>query len=206
MEKSSFKLIVITQPVLFPGELTYVEALFKAGLQRLHFRKPGATEEEIGAFLQRLSPEWYPRLVLQGQPELARQLGIGRLHMSLEPWREYSEKAAAAGTLSTSLHSMEELETIESGDRKHELEYVYVSPLFDSISKKGYLANVGLLAEVPALKDRTIPVIGLGGIGKDNIAIVKDHGWDGAALLGYIWDDPKLAVTRFEELQNIIGD
>lgn len=36
--------IVITMPEMFPGETEVVNTLFANGMQRLHLRKPGASE------------------------------------------------------------------------------------------------------------------------------------------------------------------
>jgi len=33
-----------------------------------------------------------------------------------------------------------------------------------------------------------------------------DHGWDGAAVLGYIWKKPERAVERFKTLKAIVED
>ena len=48
------KLIVITTPQFFEGEAEAVTSLFQNGLEMLHLRKPGASAEEMGNFLQQL--------------------------------------------------------------------------------------------------------------------------------------------------------
>jgi thiamine-phosphate pyrophosphorylase len=101
--------------------------------------------------------------------------------------------------LSTSVHSWEEFGRLPAG-----LAYAFISPLFDSISKRGYGANVGLLkmpnGELPCLP------VGLGGVSDETIGLMVERGWKGAAVLGYIWEEPKKAVKRLGELQKIIAD
>jgi thiamine-phosphate pyrophosphorylase len=82
------------------------------------------------------------------------------------------------------------------------LEYVFLSPLFDSISKPGYLAGAGLLQRPP--EAAPCRLVGLGGIDDHTIGQVMEHGWDGAAVLGYIWEQPEQAVERFKALRKII--
>ena len=56
------KLIVITTPQFFEGEAEAVTSLFQNGLEILHLRKPGASAEEMGNFLQQLPMEYMPRM------------------------------------------------------------------------------------------------------------------------------------------------
>jgi thiamine-phosphate pyrophosphorylase len=105
-----------------------------------------------------------------------------------------------APLFSTSLHSWEELEMIEGAG----LSYVFMSPVFDSISKPGYTANPSLLQR-PA-GPYPCKVIGLGGIDKNRIGELVRGGWDGAAVLGWIWEDPGTAIGRYEQLNNSIKE
>jgi thiamine-phosphate pyrophosphorylase len=98
--------------------------------------------------------------------------------------------------VSTSVHSWAELAALPEG-----LAYAFISPLFDSISKPGYGANEGLLLQ-PGERQPCLPV-GLGGIGPDTIAAMFEHGWKGAAVLGWIWEKPAEAVSRYEQLKKI---
>ncbi len=65
------KLIVITTPQFFEGEAEAVTSLFQNGLEMLHLRKPGASAEEMGNFLQQLPMEYMPRIVTHEQFQLA---------------------------------------------------------------------------------------------------------------------------------------
>ena len=78
------------------------------------------------------------------------------------------------------------------------MDYVFLSPVFDSISKTGYAAAFPDGAE---LSDRLIcsryPVYALGGVTRERLEEVHALGFAGAALLGAVWEaaDP---VAEFQ--------
>jgi thiamine monophosphate synthase len=219
MEK--FLLAVLTLPGMFAGEADQLEALMEAGLDLLHLRKPATDPAELEGLLRRLAPRWPERLVLHGGGEMALRYGIRHVHGSVEfrggrgrsgggPFvgRPAGGGPLAGGsfdvgndpgglTISTSVHSWEEFGWLPEG-----LAYAFISPLFDSISKAGYMANEGLLT-LPPGGTPCLPV-GLGGVNAVTLREMVRLGWKGAAVLGYIWEEPGLAVRRFEQLKKII--
>jgi thiamine monophosphate synthase len=210
-----FLLAVLTLPGMFAGEADQLEALMDAGADRLHLRKPAADPAELEGLLRRLAPRWSERLVLHGGGELALRYGIGHVHGSVE-FREgrgrsgggpfvgglagvdggSSVRGGGGPVVSTSVHSWEEFGWLPEG-----LAYAFISPLFDSISKAGYMANEGLLT-LPPGGTPCLPV-GLGGVNVETLAEMVRLGWKGAAVLGYIWEEPGLAVRRFEQLKKV---
>jgi thiamine monophosphate synthase len=223
MEK--FLLAVLTLPGIFTGEADQLEALMDAGVDRLHLRKPAADPAELEGLLRRLAPRWSERLVLHGGGELALRYGIRHVHGSVEfrggrgrsgggPF--VGRPAVAAGgepltggpfgvgggdpgglTISTSVHSWDEFGWLPVG-----LAYAFISPLFDSISKAGYKANEGLL-NLPPGGTTCLPV-GLGGVNVETLGEMVEMGWKGAAVLGWIWEESRMAVRRFEELKKVV--
>lgn len=188
-----FLLTVITKPGFFPGEADLLAALLDAGVERLHIRKPGASHMEVGALLEQLlCGESAARIVLHGFRKLALHYGIRQVH---GPWEDGGVEGLA---LSSSLHSWEAVKGIPAG----KLEYVFISPLFDSVSKAGYRGRPELLQCPMGL--RPCRYIGLGGVNEGNIGELLSHGWDGAAVLGWIWERPEEAVSRYHTLKKII--
>ncbi len=86
--------------------------------------------------------------------------------------------AGFAGTVSRSCHSLEE--------SRGAADYVFISPVFDSISKAGYTAAFSLDELRGKVDSRCIA---LGGVEPCRLSQVADAGFGGAALLGYIWRD-----------------
>jgi thiamine monophosphate synthase len=201
----SFLLAVITLPGFCPGEADLLEGMLEAGLEKLHVRKPGVGEEDMAELLERLAPGWASRLVLHGSVALARQYGISQVHGSVElmDGKGRSGGGAEVGwpgpAISTSVHSWKEFEVLPAG-----LAYAFISPLFDSISKPGYKANTALLRQ-PEGRLPCLPV-GLGGIGADTIGEMISGGWKGAAVLGWVWEEPWGAVKRYEQLKKIMDE
>jgi len=192
--KKDFLIAVITSPESWEGEADCLEELLQAGVEKLHIRRQGDAKE---ALLRRLAPDWRSRLVLHGGKEaieMAMHYGVPQVHGH---WRAPWETTTSVA-LSASLHSWDEVREITPGA----LEYVFLSPLFDSISKPGYMAGAGLLKRPEGVTP--CKLIGLGGIDQHTIGQVMDHGWDGAAVLGYIWDKPEMAVERFKTLKTIV--
>lgn len=71
------KTIVITRPAFFDGETDLVNSLFLEGMERLHLRKPGASEEELAAWLQDIDSQYYGRIVLHDCFPLAKKFALG---------------------------------------------------------------------------------------------------------------------------------
>jgi thiamine-phosphate pyrophosphorylase len=198
-------LAVITQPAVFRGEAEYLEGLLEAGLEKLHLRKPGMERKEMEGLLERLAPRWAARLVVHGFFDLAVRYAVPQIHGRVGSMRsagavaEASAGSAASLAFSTSVHSWGELKALPQG-----LAYAFISPLFDSISKPGYSANKTLLRQ-PSGPFPCMPV-GLGGISADTIGEMVRHGWKGAAVLGWIWERPRDAVKRYEQLKKTIDE
>jgi len=203
--EDEFLLAVLTLPAVFDGEVELLEGLLEAGVQKLHIRKPGSAVVELENLLERLSSRWASRLVLHGSREMALRYGIMQVHGAVE--RKDGKRSGGGPfvepgmdiAVSTSVHSWAELEVLPAG-----LQYAFISPLFDSISKPGYAAGKGLLLQ-PQVALPCLPV-GLGGIGPDTIGVLLEQGWAGAAVLGAIWNEPGIAVERYKELKKIIDE
>lgn len=180
------ELIAISHPEFIPNEAERINTLFRNGLQRLHIRKPHCNVADMNRLIGQVACEFYPRIALHSNHELAAEFGITRLHFP-EKLRQDTpefilEKLRDAGfKLSTSIHNMEELSRLSTA-----FDYTFFGPVFDSISKQGYQRVVNddfYLKE----EQKTIKVIAIGGIDHSNIDKIKKMNFDGAAMLGAIW-------------------
>ncbi len=102
-------------------------------------------------------------------------------------------------------HSLTEVQ-----ECKENYNYAFLSPIFDSISKKGYKSKFDL-KEVKVFlqrhnncsylrKNGKRLLIALGGIDEDKIDTVNDLGFSGIALLGAIWQN-KNPVEKFKRIK-----
>ena len=126
------KLIVITQPEFFEDEAAAITSLFAAGLEILHLRKPGASYEDMDKLLRRLPAEYMERIVTHDHFGLASERHLKGIHLNR---RNPAAPAGFTGHVSRSCHSLEEV-----AEYKAACNYVFLSPIYNSISKEGYAA------------------------------------------------------------------
>lgn len=190
------KLIAITAEKFIDDEAETINALFEAGLERLHLRKPHASANECERLILSIGSKWYGRISLHDHFGLAKKYGIGGLHLNS---RNPQPPTGFAGILSRSCHSLE-----EAAREKHKYDYVFLSPIFDSISKNGYTAAFHRGALQAAARNGSIGdnVIALGGITPERIEEAAACNFGGAAVLGYLWaDSVEETLERFRTLQ-----
>lgn len=205
------ELIVISKPSFFKGEAQLINELFDLGMQRFHLRKESADQRAYELLLREINPCYLERIALHQFHELAVDFDIHRLH--------FKEKERIAGRhldflkkadtiLSTSIHSI-----IHLPDLIH-FKYTFFGPVFQSISKKDYPGmipadfklpqNAGLKASqrgVENLSPSMTKVIALGGITDSKISQLQQMNFDGAAVLGALWNAPELAVPNFKKIK-----
>ena len=183
------KWITITSPEFLSGEATFIGKLFSQGLDLLHLRKPEASLEAYKQLLLQIPEQWHSRIILHEHFELAEEYKLHGIHLNR---RCSVVPNAYHGSISCSCHTIEEVIT-----QKDSKDYVFLSPIFDSISKVGYHAAFSPTSLKQAAVENVIDekVIALGGITANNIPLVKEWHFGGVALLGDIWkrmSDPQV--------------
>ena len=188
--------ILITLPRILKNEAETLAALCGAGVSVIHIRKPEASEPEIEELLKTLQALGadMSRLTIHYNEPLARRYGLGGVHLRIE------ELLAGAGEglrRSCSAHGWTEAERAAT-----DADYVFLSPLFDSISKPGYRSAIDPAEAAERLRRRKGRIVALGGIRPANIARVRRIGFDGAAVLGAAWSADEKAVDTERTLKN----
>lgn len=215
------RIIVISAPDFLPGEAEAVTALLEAGAWRVHVRKPAAGSDSIARLLEHIPAALYSRISLHDHHELATRFGVGGVHLNS---RNPSVPAGFGGLVSRSCHSMEELSEYGSV-----CDYMFLSPIFDSISKSGYASRFSLeeirrriaagsdvaTARMDVMSSdgncRSVDwgrVFALGGVCPDNIRLLEEAGFGGAAVLGYLWEPFRQdhdVEAMFKRIQDLIG-
>lgn len=195
------KLIVITRPEFSADEADKINLLFESGLQYLHLRKPGAAEVEAEQLLHQIKPCFWDRIVVTDFFGLALRYPLKGIHLN---GRNSIIPDGFTGSISRSCHSFEEVEQYKS-----QCNYLFLSPIFDSISKQGYGAHFTTeqlqLARAAGIIDDK--VVALGGISATRLPEVRRMGFGGAAMLGDVWQQPLPHLsTYFSELQNLLSE
>ena len=181
-----FNLIVITPETNHPQEEQILHALVRAHGITIHVRKPYFTELEYRSYLSGYA-SILSHMVLHEQHSLAKEFSVKGIHLKEADRKSAKEIEKDVKVISTSFHTIEDIK-----NNSREFEYIFYSPVFKSISKENYGTNTTeeqLASTLLELKKQTnIPIIGLGGINEENIAVVKKCGFDGAAVLGAVWE------------------
>lgn len=198
------KLVVITMPDFFADEAECIAALFRNGLQYLHLRKPKASAAEYRTLLRQIDPCYYDRIVLHDHFELLEEFPLKGVHLNS---RNPQPPVGWCGHVSRSCHSLEEVETY-----KPHCDYLFLSPIYDSISKEGYGATFTEHTLLQAKEAGVIDeeVVALGGMTDEHLPAVKSCGFGGAAFLGYVWnpfvhEDMDKGIEKFCTLLQIMN-
>lgn len=163
----------------------------------IHIRKPEAAAKDVESLLKAIPTELHNRLVLHDCFGLSAHFTLHGLHLNR---RNSVLPDGFKGSVSRSCHTLEEVER-----HKPMCDYVFLSPIFNSISKQGYASTFTPQVLSDAKKQGIIDgkVFALGGITANNIEATKRYGFGGAALLGDVWS--RTSDENFEVyIKNIV--
>ncbi len=191
-------LVLITSEENLRDEKEQIIHFFENGLPFLHVRKPGMAEEELKSWLSQFEEKYHQRMVLHQHHRLAEIFPLKGIHLKesfrckQEDLAEYVQQYKMNGlTVSSSFHDRENLKNETS-----HFDYVFLSPVFNSVSKKRYEGRTFNVEKLPQ------KVIALGGIEAGRISKTKEMGYAGVAVLGAVW----LAENRNKDFTEIYNE
>ena len=184
------KLIVVPAPTFFVEEDKIITALFEEGLDILHLRKPETPAMYAERLLTLIPEKYHRRIVTHEHFYLKEEFDLMGIHLNS---RNPKEPHDYSGHVSCTCHSIEEL-----NNKKHFYDYLFMSPIYDCITKEGILSGYTPEELRQAGKDKIIDskVMALGGITPENILEVKDFGFGGAVILGNLWNKFNACTDR----------
>lgn len=194
------RLIVITTENIFEREAGIINLLFENGLKLLHIRKPASAPDDLKRLISEIETQYHNHIVLHDHFELVDHFDLKGIHLN----RRNAVAPTKTGlSVSRSCHSFEEVVQYS-----RECDYLFLSPIFNSISKEGYESNFGEEALLKAKEAGIIndKVFALGGISPQNIGLIQKYGFGGTVVLGYLWEnteetgDDISLLKRFNEL------
>lgn len=196
------RLVILTTPTFFDGEADILYWLFEAGMTLLHLRKPGCSETELEMLIDCIPAIYHQHIVLHDHFGLAEKWELQGIHLNS---RNREIPRGYAGSISRSCHSLEELADLSIYN------YVFLSPVFSSISKEGYPSGFSPEALDQATARGLInhKVIALGGMDNGTIPRIAHLPFGGIAVLGALWGETndirkESVVNRFLLLQHCI--
>jgi thiamine-phosphate pyrophosphorylase len=193
-------IIVITPEEIAQNETEIINELFQEGLNLLHIRKPFISKDEMRFFIQKINSEFHHRLVLHSHYNLAKDFTISRFHFREIDRQNDLFKSFTDKIISSSVHDIETFNELNE-----DWEYSFISPVFPSISKKGYGENSTILNDIKNRNNSNVKLIALGGINERNINKAFESGVDGVALLGAIWESDEPLNIFKKCRQNVLS-
>ena len=176
------KIIAITTPKMIDEDAYLISNLLKLGIYSIHLRKPEATIHECRQLLSQLTDNERAKIIIHDYPELYPEFSLKGIHINKNIT---SLPDGYNGFKTRSCHSFEEIKRY-----KNEYDYLFLSPIFDSISKVGYKSAFTkeelLKASTSGLIDHKI--IALGGITLDMIPYFQELNFGGIAMIGGIYN------------------
>lgn len=176
------KLIVVTAPTFFVEEDKIITALFEEGLDILHLRKPETSAMYSERLLTLIPKQYHKRIVTHEHFYLQEEFNLMGIHLNA---RNPKEPHDFSGHISCTCHSLDEVKS-----KKHFYDYLFLSPIFDCITKDGISSGFEAEELRQAGKEKIIDhkVMALGGITPNNILEIKDYGFGGAVVVGDLWN------------------
>lgn len=200
----SMQLITLTAERILSNEAAILNMLFDEGLPLLHLRKPCSSASEMKELLAAINPSFYQRIVVHDHFELIALFRLKGAHLNR---RNPDAPNLSSITVSRSCHSLHAISHLEGYD------YLFLSPVFDSISKQDYI-HAFTSEELRKAGSRGIinnKIMVLGGVHPANIPLAADYGFGGVAVLGALWGEYLMdgnratLLKRFHTLTEITG-
>ncbi|MCH4895615.1 thiamine phosphate synthase [Marinilabiliaceae bacterium JC040] len=193
------KIIVISYPNRYPNEASIINDLFKNGLDILHLRKPLYSKEAMCYLLDMINIEYHNRIVIHSHYDLYLNniYDLNGIHLTKDSKNYINKYINTTSKVSVSTHSFDEVLLFKDKTR-----YMFISPVFDSISKENYKSNIS----IEKLKNNSYinKLVALGGIQNINIESIKKLNLYGIALLGHIWKKNH-EIENFKIIKEIVN-
>lgn len=176
------KLIVVTAPRFFVEEDKIITTLFEEGLDILHLRKPETPAMYSERLLTLIPKKYHKRIITHEHFYLQEEFNLMGIHLNA---RNSKEPHDFSGHISCTCHSMEEIQ-----NKKHFYDYLFLSPVYDCITKEKVASGFTAEELREAGRSRIVDskVMALGGITPEKILELKDFGFGGAAVMGDLWN------------------
>jgi thiamine-phosphate pyrophosphorylase len=176
----------------FLSEVNLICELFELGLDSFHIKKPDFSTKEMRTYLGSFPEIYRQRLVLHTHHRLANEFKIKGVHMTKNHLKRHDKKgmfsrfknlfAVKPHIVSRNIKRVNDLNISDVS-----YEYIVLSPVFDSISKRGF----GGAFSVRTIKDIMInakcKVYAFGGVSTETIQEAVSLGFEGVLIFGALW-------------------
>ena len=185
------KLIIISPPHHYPNEHQVVCRILNRSSATFHLRKPGWSYDQLADYLQHIPSCLHQRIMVNDHARLLLPFTLKGVHFTEKRRRqspqaiEQLKQQVPGCRISSAFHRIADIPEPDGL-----LDDVFLSPIFDSISKKGYTAAFPHAELKSFLAQTDHSVVALGGIDGRRIAQAAALGFKGVAALGAVWTHP----------------
>lgn len=175
------KIIAITTPKVTIEDAPIIKSLIDRGINIIHLRKPDSNIYDCRKLLTELTDAQRAKIIIHDYPELYFEFSLKGIHINRNI-RNLPNNYN--GFKTRSCHSLEEIRMY-----KNYYDYLFLSPIFDSISKQGYKSKFTSEMLRKGSDDGIIneKIIALGGVTLDKIPYLKELNFGGVAMMGAIY-------------------
>lgn len=204
MNKNDLLLYVITDCDHLQGEelLKRTEQMLQNGVTMLQYRDKHGQARNDAKALQELCKRYHVPFIVNDDVALAVELDADGVHVGQEDLAATSARAQLGPDKIVGVTA----KTLEQARKAvaDGADYLGVGALFHSVSKDSSLISRDTLKEICA--NVNIPVVAIGGINEDNVAVLAGTGVAGASVISalYSYPAPALATKRLARKLNII--
>jgi len=200
--------IIFSYPTQIENELEIVHGLLMDDdIDFFHLRKPDFDYSQFKKFISLIDSDLHYKIVIHSHYSLSNEFDLGGINLNkkslsqlayadevdkcfIQPLvlnnREIEINRVVPDMVTYSGHTLAEINELSFN-----VEYAFLSPIFDSISKEGYLSKFNLNEVKTKLMNTKVKVIALGGVRMEDEEMLKDAGFYGMARLGEFWNIEK---------------
>ena len=187
------KAIVLSAQKPVDNEIEKVIALFEKGLTRFHLRKTHYSIRRMKSYLEKIPKKYHNKIVIHSHHKLALKYNLQGIHLTSKDRKagflnrlrvkiiKYRKPKLTVSTSFSSISALDKFDDL--------YDYVFLSPIFDSISKKDYQSGFKEFRLTSAIQSSNYKVVALGGVDNKNVNKAFNMGFWGSAFLGTIWTE-----------------
>ena len=202
------KHIIFSYPTQIENELEIVHGLLMDNeIDFFHLRKPDFDYSQFKEYIQLIDADYHYKIVIHDHYSLSHEFDLAGINLNrkslnqlayadevdkcfIQPLvlknRDIEVNREVPNMVTYSGHSLDEIR-----DLPFDVEYAFLSPIFDSISKENYPSMFDMEDLKNELKGITVNVVALGGIKLESDELLKNIGFYGMARLGDFWNSEK---------------
>lgn len=201
------KLVIFSTSDRSLSEAKEVTQMFEEGLKAFHIKKIGFEKHEMEEYLKCIPSQYHKYITLHSNHKLRKSFKVGGLHISrTHRKKKYNSKwkLFKLKTFTRKLHFTRTFSKLSSlSANKTKYDYVFLSPVYEGISKLGHAGNFGNRSMSKFIQLSNSPVYALGGLTIDKFEECHSVGFHGVGLLGYVWNNNDLSpIQAFRAAKN----